>query len=122
MEDLKKQVEYVVKTLEGEDNLEECPECGEDFNTDGYCSECGHPSTESGWSFLNDALDIEWVVASDRKTLIGASVLVAFGGPSIKVNTRTKTVEGWWWSDKYSASYEDTIGLDDALEDLWACG
>lgn len=31
------------------------------------------------FDYLSDALDFEWVLASDKKTLLGARILVAFG-------------------------------------------
>ncbi len=75
----------------------------------------------SAFDYLQDALDIEYIVASDRKTLLGARVLVAFGGPNIWVNTRTNTVEGHWWGDSASATFTDSIGLQEALEELFNC-
>ena len=73
----------------------------------------------SAFDYLQDALDIEYIVNSKGEYL-GARVLVAFGGPKIWINTRTGTVEGAWWSDRAEASFEDNIGLDDALSELWA--
>lgn len=83
-----------------------------DRNDDG--DEC------SAFDYLEDALDIEYIVNSKGEYL-GARVLVAFGGPNIWVNTRTKTVEGHWWGDSAYASFSDGIGLDEALEELWNC-
>ena len=74
----------------------------------------------SAFDYLQDALDIEYIVNS-KKEYLGARVLVAFGGPNIWVNTRTKTIEGYWWADKATASFDDGIGLDDALEELYNC-
>ena len=73
------------------------------------------------FDYLSDALDFEWVLASDKKTLLGARILVAFGGPNIWINTRTKTVEGHWWGESATVSYEDSIGLEDALETIFHC-
>lgn len=74
-----------------------------------------------GLEYLSDALDIEFIVNSEREVL-GARILVAFGGPNIWINTRTKQVEGYWWSDKCVMSYDnDEIGLDDAIETIWSC-
>lgn len=70
--------------------------------------------------WLSDALDIEYIVSS-KKEYLGARVLVAFGGPNIWVNTRTKTVEGYWWGNSAFASFEDNLGLDDALSELFSC-
>jgi hypothetical protein len=74
----------------------------------------------SAFDYLEDALDIEYIV-NGKGEYLGARVLVAFGGPNIWINTRTKTVEGHWWADSAFASFEDNIGLDDALSELWAC-
>ena len=40
----------------------------------------------SAWDYLNDALDIEYTV-NGAKEYRGASILVAFGGPNITINT-----------------------------------
>jgi hypothetical protein len=74
----------------------------------------------SAFDYLQDALDIEYIVSSKREFL-GARVLVAFGGPNIWINTRTNTVEGAWWSDRASATFDDNLGLNDALEELYSC-
>jgi hypothetical protein len=75
----------------------------------------------SAFDYLQDALDIEYIVNS-RGEYLGARVLVAFGGPNIWVNTRTGTVEGAWWADRAQASFKDNLGLDEALSELWASG
>ena len=72
------------------------------------------------FDYLQDALEIEYIVSS-KKEYLGARVLVAFGGPNIWINTRTKTVDGYWWSDSATASFQDNIGLDEALEGLFSC-
>ena len=85
---------------------------------DGELNADGEPF--SAFDYLQDVLDIEWVVARD-KSYLGARVLVAFGGPNIWINTRTKTVEGHWWGESATASFDDTLDLDGALEELFAC-
>lgn len=91
------------------------------------CLENGIPSTEnegeqmSGYEYLSDVLDIEYVVNSKAEYL-GARVLVAFGGPNIWINTRTGQVEGYWGGDNFAASYyEDRMDIYGALEELWSC-
>jgi len=80
-----------------------------------------------GLEYLSDALDIEYIVGSNRdnnneRELLGARILVAFGGPNIWINTRTKQVEGYWWGDSCTMSYDnDAFDLDDAIETLWRC-
>jgi hypothetical protein len=89
--------------------------------TKGFGDELNSDDQEmSAFDYLQDALDIEYIVNSKREYL-GARVLVAFGGPNIWVNTRTNLVEGYWWGAYAKASFDDGIGLDDALETLWEC-
>ena len=73
---------------------------------------------QSAFDYLSDVLDIEYHVSGDR-TYRGAEVLVAFGGPNIWIDTKTKHVRGAWWGDTCAVPYTDNIGLDDALEELW---
>lgn len=101
---LQKHVEHIAKQL-----------------TTGKWYDDDQPEDERGaFDYLQDVLDIEYTVTSDKK-YIGARVLVAFGGPNIWINTRTKTVEGYWWGDYAEASFEDEMGLDEALEELFNC-
>lgn len=74
----------------------------------------------SAYDYLTDSLDINWILNNDR-TYRGARVLVAFGGPNIFVDTERGIVEGFWWGEYAKASFDDNIGLDDALNDLYNC-
>jgi len=74
----------------------------------------------SAYDYLQDALDIEYIV-NGKGEYLGARVLVAFGGPNIWVDTRRGIVEGAWWCDHATASFKDNLGLDEALEELWNC-
>lgn len=104
-DDLENHVRSIAKTIE-----------------QGLNSEENEGQQMDGLEYLANMLDIEYIVASDRKTLLGARVLVAFGGPNIWINTRTKQVEGYWWADCYIASYdEDNIGLNECIECIWEC-
>ena len=69
-------------------------------------------------NYLDGMLDIEYIVSDDAEYR-GARVLVSFGGPNIWINTRTNMVEGHWWEESASVSYDDAIGLDDTLRDFW---
>ena len=70
--------------------------------------------------YLCDALDIEYIIGSDG-TYRGARVLVAFGGPNIWVDTKKGVVEGHWWNDSHTESFNDELDLDSALEELYNC-
>jgi hypothetical protein len=75
--------------------------------------------SESASDYLEDALDIQYIISSDKEYL-GARVLVAFGGPNIWINTQTQTIEGHWWGDSSFSSYHnDPLGIDQYLEELY---
>jgi hypothetical protein len=75
----------------------------------------------SAFDYLQDVLDIEYIINS-KKEYLGARILVAFGGPNIWINTRTKQVEGYWWGDSCVMSYDnDEMDLDGALSELYNC-
>lgn len=103
--DLKNHVEEIARRLsEGFDSA--------DLNDDG--------EEMTAFDYLSGALDIEYII--DRKgNCIGGRILIAFGGPNIWIDTRRGMVDGYWWGESASASYEDSIGLEDALEELWNC-
>ena len=105
MKEIKLHVEQIVKNLEN-----------------GFPDELGQDDEPySAFDYLSDALDIEYIVNS-KKEYLGARVLVAFGGPNIWINTRTKQVEGYWWSDSCIMSYDsDAMDLDSALSELHNC-
>jgi len=88
----------------------------------GFTEELNEDGEEfSAFDYLRDVLDIEYIV-SRNKEYLGARVLVAFGGPNIWINTRTKQVEGYWWGDSCIMSYdEDAMDLDGALQELYNC-
>tara|TARA_B100000768_G_C11015598_1_gene263910 strand:- start:238 stop:567 length:330 start_codon:yes stop_codon:yes gene_type:complete len=74
----------------------------------------------TAYDYLEDVLDVKWILNSD-KTLRGAELLVAFGGPNIWVNTDTGVVKGAWWGDSATATFEDNVELEDALEAWYGC-
>ena len=82
--------------------------------------ENGAESTDliSGFDYLSDLLDIEYTISSNGEYL-GARILVAFGGPNIWINTRTRKVEGYWWGDEATATYTDEMELHSICEELW---
>ena len=104
-----------------------CPDCGDTFHMsstagDKYrCPHCGAVAETdeyeqlSIFDYIADALDIRYLVSSDREVL-AVKILVAFGGPNIWIDTETRQVELYWWTDR--ASYPISNALCDELE--WA--
>lgn len=75
----------------------------------------------SGFDYLNDALDIQYIVTGQGE-YIGARILVAFGGPNIWVNTHTGTVEGYWYGDYATGAFlNDPMDINGACRELWEC-
>lgn len=107
-------VESVAKNLE----------CGMTYDECGMLPECESIEESdciSGFDYLQDAMDIQWIVTSEKEFL-GARVLVAFGGPNIWIDTMRSTVDGYWWGDKHSESYNfDAMQIEEALRELWEC-
>jgi len=123
MKDIREQVKGIVDTLENPPIwCEECEcEIEDDESSDFCCPHCeGETGSMSAYAYLNDALDIEYVIGSDRQFL-GARVLVCFGGPNVWVDTRHNRVDGHWWADSYNEAFVDNIGLNDAIQELWEC-
>lgn len=91
---------------------------------EGYGTENEYGDYQDAFYYLQDVLDFNWVLNSD-KTLKGARMLVAFGGPNIWIDTVKGTVEGSWWGDSYTDSYDTNSefarDLDEALEIAYAC-
>lgn len=111
-----------------------CPECDEQVDVDGLekdengcivCPCCGkridvddaEPFTM--YDYFEDALDVEYVVGSDR-TYRGVRVMVACGGPNIYVDTMEKAVTLFWWTDhaRYLLSSDAVDAVDECFEDI----
>ena len=81
-------------------------------------SEHGEQASVASW--MDGVYDIEWITYQD-KTYKAARLLVAGGGPNIWVNLQDMNVEGYWGGDKVTEPFIDNLGLDDYLEELYAC-
>ena len=117
---LQTHVEQIASDLTNGIEYECCPDCGGDITKTCECEDCGFDcAVMSGFDYISDALDIQYIVNGDKE-YIAARILVAFGGPNIWINTQTQTVEGFWWGESAFASYRaDTMGINEACEELW---
>ena len=120
-----------------------CPHCGEVFDHDGIaeserenaasivCYTCPHCKEEieesdldpvSLYDFFGDCYDIEFRCDS-QKEYRSVCIMVAFGGPNIYIDTASKQVELYWWSDRasYLLSYDAVVAVDDWAEEYWNC-
>ena len=114
MSNIKQQVESIANQLENGITFDYYGMDASEFNSEPN-------DIISGYDYLTDVLDIQYIVNSDSE-FIGARVLVAFGGPNIWIDTARSIVEGAWWQDSYTVSYGfDAMGLEEALRELWEC-
>lgn len=114
------------------DEVKRCPECGEilhlpDDVGDRYrCPHCEAVNDVDDleqlgiWDFLTDVYDVEYRCGSDREYR-SVRVMVACGGPNIYLDSASKDVELYWWSERsrYPMSYEAAEALDQWAEDYW---
>ena len=124
--DIKSHVLSIVTDLEQGRQCESCTECGADLNDETTCPECDHENCEilSGFDYISDVggcLDVNWILDSNRE-LKGARLLVAFGGPNIWIDTVEQIVEGHWWGDSFTASYNrDAMDIEGACAEWFSC-
>lgn len=117
-------------------NVYRCPDCGEiitlpDDVGDKYrCPDCGTVyeindlEQQSLYEYFEDCLDVEFRVSGrDRDALRSVQIMVAWGGPNIYIDTATKRVELYWWTDRanYPISYEVCDAINEWAAEWWAC-
>lgn len=115
-------------------NVYRCTECGsictieEGEDADGftvYRTSCGctleyEPEQLSVYDFIADAYDIEYRAGSDKEYR-SAKIMVACGGPNIYIDTASRSVKLYWWTDyaEYPISSDACDELDNIMEELW---
>ena len=77
----------------------------------------------TAWDYLEDVLDIQYLVSSQREYL-GARLLLSWGGPNTWLDTKTGAITVYWGSDSATvyAPQSFTDALDQALAELWEMG
>ncbi len=102
---------------------QQCQQIADEISTGKYdfdseYSEYDEPCADD---YLGDILDYRTTISRDKE-YIGSHILVAFGGPNIWINTVNKCVEGYWGSDTVKRYYyEDKLGVDSYMEELYEC-
>ena len=69
----------------------------------------------SAYDLISNSLRIDRYILDSQKELIGAEILITFGGPNIWIDTLHNCVRGRWGNDKIDMSYTDNIDLDEAI-------
>ena len=62
--------------------------------------------------------DIRYLVDREKR-FMGAEILVAGGGPTIWVDTFKEQVTGWWGADRVEWYFQDNMGLNDYMEEMY---
>ncbi len=103
-------------------------EDGEEINIDELTEDEQEAITETGeqlglWDYFADALDVKYVVDSDRVTVTSVKVCVTCGGPNIYIDTETGNIELYWWGERASYPLDrETIGaVDEWAQELFNC-
>lgn len=120
-----------------------CPDCGsvhpfeeyeanEHENENGltayYCPYCDAEIEESElesisiYDYFDDIFDIEYRIGSNKEYR-SVCVMIACGGPNIYIDTATKNVEFYCWSERasYPLSLEAVNEIDNYFEELFNC-
>lgn len=112
-----------------------CPDCGETIYTsenwlgEKYkCPNCGEvinyydlrPLTL--WDYFDDVFDIEYRIGSNKEYR-SVRVMVACGGPNIYIDTASKNVGLYWWTESahYPLDYDTVEEIDNYFEELFNC-
>ena len=74
----------------------------------------------TAWDYLEDVLDFEYRIGSDRKYR-SSRLLIGWGGPNVWIDTQTETLSVYWGSDSATVDLPEEFinALDGALEELW---
>lgn len=115
-----------------------CPECGETITFDNNqvnneegtytCQECKATFEEheleslSLYDYFDDVFGIEYRIGSDKQ-LRSVQIMIACGGPNIYIDTASKAVELYWWSDRASYPIDsDVCGeINSIFEEIYNC-
>ena len=90
-----------------------CPHCGETYAADDL-------EALSLYDFFNDIYNIEYRLDA-RREYKSVALMVACGGPNIWIDTGTKQVELYWWTERasYPLNYDVVEAIDSFAEDMF---
>lgn len=118
-------------------HLRRCPCCEAIVERDDWddldvftCPHCDDLDDVDSWEaltlhdYLEDVLDITYIVQSDRQTLDGAKFYVTLGGPSVWLDTCSRSVELRWGgrSASWGLTWEVCEELDEIAQEYWDMG
>ena len=128
---------HVAKEVEayGEGRVYRCEECGEvvlidddDEQEEYTCPHCGATCDARDleqlclWDYFNDCFDIEYRV-DGQKNYRSVRIMIACGGPNVYIDTASRAVELYWWSDRAECPIDIDIcnEIDTIFEEYFDC-
>jgi len=119
-------------------HVRRCPDCGAEICRDWddvgdafKCPECGAVGDPDWWDVLSvwdylgdDVYNVEYRVSGrGADDLRSVQIMVACGGPNIYLDTATKDVELYWWTERarWPLSYDAVEALDEWGAEYWGC-
>lgn len=113
-----------------EGRVYKCPNCGEYVQDNVLFCDCGEQvdlidgdwEQMSLYDYFEDCLDIEYRVGSDKEYR-SVRIMVACGGPNIFIDTASKAVELYWWTDRASFLLSSDVceEIDQWAEEYYNC-
>ena len=86
-----------------------------------YCKDIAiELETANLYEYFEDALDIEYRISIDMEYK-SVSIMIAYGGPSIYIDTDSKQVELYWWGDEevYPIKQKVCDEIDEIFEEYY---
>ena len=105
--------------------LFKCPVCGEIFEAPPFeaCPDCDEDLEPiSILDYFSDCLDIEYRVNGKNADEINSvKIMIAYGGPTIFVDTGDRKIKLYWWTEyeEVSIFLEVAEAITEAFNELW---
>lgn len=114
-------------------DYKKCPHCGElvevdEANGNYSCPQCDYETEDeddfepvSLWDYFQEIYDTEYRIGSDGEYR-SVRLMVACGGPNIYIDTGSKAVELYWWTDRAQAYLTSAVcdEIDSIFEEYYA--
>ena len=107
-----------------------CEDCGEEITIpqDGEleadtCPHCGDQLTQMSFArYFDDHLGVEFRTNGKNHDINSVRVCIAYGGPSIYVDTADAKVKLYWWNDYAEAEFstEARDEITELFNEIWS--
>lgn len=103
--------EIIISSQDGEHETDTCPHCGEQLMQMDF------------FEYFKDALDVEYRTRGRNQDINSVRICIAYGGPSIYVDTADAKVKLYWWNDYAEAEFstEAKYEITELFNEYWMC-